>query len=1179
MAESFDIINAPLDGSNLIEANAGTGKTWSMSSLFLRYLLETDIAFDRILVVTFTRAASHELGQRILDRLLQCHRYFSQGADADPLIEHLYTSIHDTHGNGGVETALSRLNQAIVAFDMTRIATIHGFCEAVLAGIAFTAGYDSDAELLEDPLPPLRTLVQSHWQRQMDQLDQDLVAAINPDAAMLDQLTRTLLGLMEKPYATVHRPADKPSGNMMTALRESLHSLRERWASCSQEVRAMLLGKQGLNQRYYREASIDAYLAQLMAALEPNLPAVQALESLPKRLHQTALDRACNKGVDSSDIQHEVFSQVEQIASLSEQISDEVDQTIRDMPLLILEQLRGDWQDQLKVTRRRTHHDSIRNLRELLDADDSGVLHEKINGDYGVALVDEFQDTDPDQYAIFRSLFIDRGLPVFFVGDPKQSIYRFRGADVFAYLNARDACERIYTLNHNWRSTPAMIDAVNRIYQAHEQPFLSDDIGFSASKPGGQQPEPLPATLHEARGTVNCMVLPGDDRMSRADAETRLARITAAELSALISEGLCSKRVAILVRTHDQGILMRQALAEVGVRSAQLDRSSVFESDSCRDLIRLLQSVSRPLDLGRVCAALATRLMGASAEDIHQLQRDDAKIDTMLARFATMREQWTHVGLSALINTVLQDDHRAAILLAGQDGERYLTNLHHLIDLMIEYAHRFEASPSQQLDWLVRQHQQPPLGQENSLLMLDSDRDLVQILTIHKSKGLEFDVVFCPFLWPGTDPSRLINRAGRRRPAECHDPSGQFIVDSGSEQYPQRLQQQLDEMQAEDMRLLYVAMTRAVHRLYVALAPTSGLIWSPIGRLFSGCAKVDQQLNYQDMLEKLDVLGIRCLSEVEIESSQSPGDEADVGFRSLTPERQVQSSFQINSYSAMASRLHELNRDHGRAMDESDNDDSDIQDSRESEPEPIEPMQGIDLLPPGTHSGNLVHELFEFLPSFAMRGTELSRYVEQKLPRFGQSVELSDSLARHIERILAMPIDLQQIGQDSEPMVLAQLQKHDVVAEMEFHLAMTADELSSLVSDLYPQQDSRAVIGRLVQFTHGYIDLVVCFRNRFYVIDYKTNYLGNSVSDYRPDRLQAAIAEHRYDLQYHLYSVALNRYLANHLLDYSSQSQFGGVIYLFLRGMAQQQVEADNAVPQAGIHLYRPSDSWLEQYQ
>ena len=470
----------------------------------------------------------------------------------------------------------------------------------------------------------------------------------------------------------------------------------------------------------------------------------------------------------------------------------------------------------------------------------AGALRER----YPMALVDECQDTDPLQWAIFRRVYVDvptdavaahRSLVL--VGDPKQAIYAFRGADVYAYLDARDSVRRTHRLGENQRSSPALIAAVNTLFD-RERPFLVEEIDFPGAGIGARARRALAIDDGPARAPMTVVRLEPDPEtgaLTAAAARRQAVNACVAEIGRLLGAGarlgnapLGPADIAVLVNTHRQGAEIKRGLAAAGIGAAEVSRESVLDTLECAELVRVIAAIAEPADPGLLRSALATTLLGESAEGLLALEHDAARALRLAGRFAHARDDWQRHGALAAMRRLLRDEGVAARLGELRDGDRRLTNLLHLLELLGEDddANR---GPQQALRALARRRAAGVAADRDSEeLRLESDENLVRILTVHKSKGLEFPIVFLPFAWSSrSNGTAFPAMRHERRPEGGWRAVLDFAPDAAG------LRQATTERYAETLRAMYVAVTRAEQRCYLFWGAAAGAASSPLAWLLA----------------------------------------------------------------------------------------------------------------------------------------------------------------------------------------------------------------------------------------------------------------------------------------------------------------------------------------------------------
>ncbi|MCB2022478.1 MAG: UvrD-helicase domain-containing protein, partial [Burkholderiaceae bacterium] len=869
-AASFDVYRCELAGTNLIEASAGTGKTWNLCGLYLRLLIERDLPVQQILVVTFTKAATAELRERIRSRIAETLAFVRDGVTtgADPFVERFVAAMRKVKGPGIADADMAvKLEFALQTFDEASIFTIHGFCQRALADTPFTSQMPLALEAVQDDSEFIAEAANDFWRRRIagDTLAPALAACLVQHKDSPDKFAALLKRHLAKPLATVlwpagvsHAPdATGPADalaelaaahtDVHTAARAIWHAERDRIVEC------VLDGISQLHQGSYKPETI-AVAAQGWDELLAGDDALAALASQPDKVELLGSTKMKPKKNCVAPA-HPFFAVAQRWLDLREQVQTGLE---RDR-LALLRALIADGTVAVREAKLRRRvvafDDMLSNLHERLTSGEAPELAGALRERFPAALIDEFQDTDPLQFAIFQTIYdTPQRLPLFLVGDPKQAIYSFRNADLHTYLAARRRASADYTLADNQRASAPLIDALNGLFGANDRAFMLDGLDY---RPVGFGDKPRKAfvdtTASRNAAPLQAWMLPNDDAvhaegdhfgaetpmLRKQDAMAAAAQATAAEIARLVSAGqrgeithgekpLSAGDIAVLVRSHAQGGRMRAALASLGVGSVELSQASVYRSADAEELERVLAAILEPTRERLLRAALATVWLGFDAAAIDALADDEARLLLHVQRFAEARETWIARGAGVMLRALLRSEGVAARLLARPDGERRLTNVLHLIEC-VHTASQTHPAPDALLRWFQTQRGDERGADDATQLRLESDRNLVQIVTIHKAKGLEYVVVFCPFVWDGyRRPS-----GGAVDGVEYHDDDGRTVID-----YRKGLDAAFDEgdiarrrrleSAAEDLRLIYVALTRAMHRcVIVAGGYLSGPAASP----------------------------------------------------------------------------------------------------------------------------------------------------------------------------------------------------------------------------------------------------------------------------------------------------------------------------------------------------------------
>ena len=967
--EALDVFSSPLGGMRLIEASAGTGKTWNICGLYLRLLLERRLTVQQILVVTFTKAATAELRERIRQRIVDVlaglrapdddggqacggdgrrapgdhgrrapgdHGRRAPGGDdgtqappadsapADPFVADLLSRLRDDLGLADADAVLA-LQQALQTFDEAAIFTIHGFCQRALADTPFAARLPLVQELLHDDRALPLEAVHDFWRTEVAgaQADPALVAHLLACGDSPAHYARLLQRQLGRPLARLVWPAgiDQPvaPGATAAALVTAFDQARGLWQAGPDAIADTLLSGLGrLHGATYRKDAVRTaqagWAAVLSAPLAPTAP-----DAWPPKLALFSSSMLASRAKkDQAPPAHAFFDAAQALLDAG---ADQQTQLAL-ARLRLLRRLLTDGAAQLRQAKRSRRvvafDDMLFNLHQRLTDEHGTVLAAALLKRFPAALIDEFQDTDPLQFAVFQAIYgavdvdapgrigeadgdaaddrIDGAIgdndagsaadaaagsaadaaagsaagaaadpahpsdathsfggtgaagggsgrrvsargatadtsapPLCLVGDPKQAIYSFRHADLHTYLRARALASARYTLLANQRSIQPLITALNQLFGLNPRAFVQPGLVYHAVGKGAR-PQPVLRDATEPRAALQVWTLPTDARhgqpLPKADALVASAAVCGGEIARLLSAAaagavtlgerpLRAGDIAVLVRTHAQGSAVRQVLAGLGVGSVELSQASVFSSPDAEELERVLAAVLEPARESLLKAALATRWMGHDAVQIDALADDEPALSALLQRFVQYQGLWRSRGVGFMLRQWLQQEAVAQRLLAAADGARRLTNLLHLAECLHQAAAE-HPSPETLLRWLQAQREGGASGDDATQLRLESDRNLVQIVTIHKSKGLEYPVVFCPFLWDG----RLRPADDGLEGAARHDDDGAAVIDfrggfdPACDPEAARAEARL-EAAAEFMRLVYVALTRAMHRCYL----------------------------------------------------------------------------------------------------------------------------------------------------------------------------------------------------------------------------------------------------------------------------------------------------------------------------------------------------------------------------
>lgn len=1175
-------LDLPLHGVQLIEASAGTGKTFTLATLVTRLVVERGLRIGQVLAVTFTEAATQELRKRIRERLqLTLALLDAVPTDDDKpeaRLTHALLDAHRGHSGEGDDVLRRRLRQAVLEIDLAAIFTIHGFCARVLREHALESGQGFDApELLANDIELRKEVAAGLWRSHAQDRDgvDDLSALWSGG---YEELARDLPALLREPVLLP--PAMPLPPDPAIALQEAGRALAQAFAAHGEVFRASLLA--ALQAKALHGGSYKAdWINELFDAAAEWGGAGDTGASFehPKLVNlrrETLLEKTNAKGAGQtpdSPICDALPAYLEALQARAEY------KEIRRAALL--HTVRDDARTRIAALKRQrrvqTYDDMIDGVADALADDLADGLARALLAQYAVALVDEFQDTDARQWAIFDRVFGgDENPALFLIGDPKQAIYGFRGGDVHTYLAAGASAAHAPPLSHNFRSRPSLLRGIAALYaNAGNAVSTNPDIRFHPVEAGDKRSDADYQRNGDAAPAMTLWQAPpsgerdkqGKPKPHGAPRSRELATdACVAAIHAVLSDARNDKAllkdkdklravqpgdIAVLVRSHHEATMVQQALALAGIAAVAAGKQSLFATGEARDLHALLLALLHGGDDGRLRAALATVLIGQSAEQIAALDAQAGSHRHWQLQAQAWRDRLLRGGPLALVNDLAAE--HAPRLLGLLDGERRVSNFLQLAELLQEAA-RDALGLQGLVDWLGQRVADADANDETQLLRLESDARRVQIVTLHKSKGLEYPLVFLPFVGIGRNaksPGRHCvahdEHDGRRLHWKFDLPEAnwKFASDAWKE-----------EQAAEDARLLYVGLTRAEHALWIAT-----------GHFFaSGKTPLHAMLGDPGKLAQAGIVFDATPPDPALPRLPPESEAAVPAPRQAT--RRLANDWWVHSFSQLAKA--ESGDAHAAstlpATGGHDEPDAAAQ----------APVVDPDFDPrfAGNRYGVALHAALEHAEFAAWDGwrdgaaapdDEATVIVEALREQGYADGVLDDGIALTTKLIghtltVALP----------EGVRLCAVPADQRRAEIEFQFVLQSTQVEALLALLHRhgvvrERDRFGARQRLEGLMTGLIDLTYRHDGKWYVLDYKSNRLPR----YDEAALAAAMAHSEYDLQALIYTLALHRWLRFRLGDnYDYARDFGGIRYLFCRGLDAGRADiADEGRP--GIHAQR----------
>ncbi|MEL5849519.1 MAG: exodeoxyribonuclease V subunit beta [Candidatus Igneacidithiobacillus chanchocoensis] len=1140
----LDPLHFPLTaGRRLIEASAGTGKTYTIAALYLRLVLGHGCARpylpEELLVMTFTNAATMELRARVRQRLYEAGEFFAGRVEStDAFLQ----ALRGEYPESAWPQLAQRLEWAAEGMDQAAIYTIHAWVQLVLQEYAFAANSDFSFELVQDAHSRTAELIQDYFRLYLQPLAPEQLCELqswNTELLAPDGIAQEIKAYLD--HAEELRAGPVPGELINALLAEQRAAVRQLRAKIVPQIdtfaewldqlcaRQLVDGRK-LHQRHYRP-----WLQTLRDwCADTGFAGPKWSKSAWERLNRSGLEDA-RKQSDVS-LEHPFLGLLEELSNWLEKLAEA---RYRAHGALLSHALAwiAERKRQLQERGELNFSGLLRRLQSTLTAEGGAVLARQLARRYPWALVDEFQDTDPQQYAILDTIYRpengDTGLLL--IGDPKQAIYAFRGADLPTYLLARQACaDDIYRLACNYRSSAALLDALNALFTRLDREAKDGLFGLRQGEDDPMPYLPVGAAGREERPTLAGTALPAVEiaylvadlpwnktDFTAAIAEACAERIVKLLLAARSKEAgfvcdgnlrpLRAADMAVLVNDFGEAKAIRAALGRRGVASVYLsERESVYATAEAEDLEALLAACLAPSDEARLQAALAAPLLQLTYAELAAWRQDAALQERLLAQFYGYGKLWQERGVLAMLFRLLQDFSVPAKLLQSPGGERRLTNLLQIAELL-QAASRQLAGEHALLRFLAEQRKDGAGGDE-ALLRLESDANLLRVVTIHGAKGLQYPLVFLPFLLNARSASKAA-----------------FQIDNGT-LLPLDAQGQAQreaERRQEDARKLYVALTRAEFYLWLGMGAQNDAANSVFGQLvFADAEPLALRSRLAALLADLPETEFYDVALDEAPARLPPESSAKQP-QELPEARAVEADWWIASYTA----LHQQGVWERLAED----------DHASAVPEVVAQL----IFAPGAQTGILLHDCLRCMAQYGFaRHAADAAPLRQEIHQRGVGEQREEPLFVWLLQILAHPLALP----NGDVCRLQDLQEYS--AEMEFWLPL--DRIDSRNLDaivrrhLWPEAARPSLANRrLGGIFKGFIDLAFCWQGTYYLLDYKSNFLGLDAGAYAPTQLQAAALAQRYDLQLALYLFALRRLLQKRL----PTASVGAALALFLRGI------------------------------
>ena len=1245
----FDTVNHPLAGTNVIEASAGTGKTFNIQKLVLRLIIEKGLTIEKILAVTFTEAATAELREKIRSELTKAMYYLdSKGAMEidDDIAEIILNKI--LKNDDTAKLAHDRLLLAVLDFDMASIYTIHGFCSRMLNDCSFESGIPFNTELVTDQTELIAGIIDDFWRKEFYQKPAVIAAAAENLGIDMEKLKELATSLM-KPGII---PDNKTNNCTAEKLEELLRKTISSWKKDKNEILDIININSGgvlsKSKAHFCPENLTEFIWSLDELSNKGLSVVSQDDiEVVLAFSETGLADArtdANKRDNTPIPEHSFFTVCEDFRKAVSAFS-------LDLKSDFHAHLISELATRKKTQNIQTFDDLLVGLRDALK--DHPFLKKTIRDKYKAVLIDEFQDTDPVQYEIFNTVFMDdskKSSPdapvIFFIGDPKQAIYSFRSADVFTYFNATmsESVSSTHMLDKSFRTQSQLVKDLNTLFYTGDtsnfNPFVLDEMEYKDVK-----------ETPESKGNRRRLVIEGKDAAALKICWTRapetigttasrkdICRSVAAEITRLMNlskedkaffqsskgnEEIRPSDFAVLTRSNREAVMMKAALEKSRIPAVLQNTGTVFETDEAWHMEIFLRAVADPGNSGLVAAALGTRIFATDSKLFVDTDKDAAlreKMDEWSNKFQEYHHHWNKSSFMRMFRVFLNEkdiftdgSNVRKRLLGYGDGERALTNLMHLAELLHEAETSEKLGINGLLNWFIerRANTEAFKGNESYLIRLERDEEAVKIVTVHKSKGLEFPIVFCPFAAHSRSRSN-------EKDFVYHDDKLNRLIHFDKDEAGDKYKRTKREDFAEMMRLFYVAVTRAKNLTYLYWGNIRSSDYSALGYLFYAPSKTAPcpdgiSSEFDEYFEKMKskpsnsspfppAILARIENNLKFKVDYPEPQEHPYSYvpenTELDPSERIfkghiDTKWRVSSFSNITKYSHEIDFS-GRYEDDDDSESIKAVPAIAGEKSKPSVNPFWKLVPQNTlaaHLGNCVHEMFEVI-DFKSGDAAIRKKIlpilnnyfrgSKELSESGTRKELSDlfvdSAVSMIRSVLSEKLEF-----PGESVSLKDIAMSDMASEVEFYYPLS-DFSSEDVAAAFSKHSSHEMIknefpallkegcdfSKINGFMNGKIDLIFKFNEKYYILDWKTNFVPKS---YSPENITRKMIDNYYVLQYGIYVKALDKLLKKELKKaYDYDRDFGGVIYLFLRGIGGRK----EGEKQTGVYFDKPDKRIIE---
>ncbi|WP_284443116.1 exodeoxyribonuclease V subunit beta [Buchnera aphidicola] len=1140
--EKLNVFKIFLNGINLIEASAGTGKTFTIVLLYLRLLLgigekktyNKKLLVHEILVVTFTNTAKEELYIRIKDGIQNLYLTCINKKNINPIYNFFLREIKD------INEAIYILKKAQNDINNASIYTIHGFCQHILELHTFHLNSIFEDKIIDNEDELCLQATQDFWRRAFYNLPENIINIIHQEYQNPDYLLKKI-----KPFfhmQSINFSEKNINNKKLTMFHqkniEKINFFKKIWLIYYQII-PKEINSLKINKKIYSKFNIIRWINNITIwanseTKDYTIPIALKYFS-KKNIEKNTINNICSKYI--------IFKETEKILKKNLSLKN----------IIIIYAISKIKKFLLKEKQKK----SLLGFNDLLNILLKTIKKEKIlknliRTKYPAAFIDEFQDTDIQQYKIFNILYKNNKKTVLFlIGDPKQAIYSFRGADIFSYLYAKSKIKKCYYLDTNWRSSINMCKSINFLFSHHKNPFIFKNIPFIPITPSCKN-EKMNFTINGVPQIPMRFFFQEKEEVCIDDYQVWISQQCANEISFWLTCGklgnakittkngekiLTANDIAILVRNKKEADLIQKELQKLNILSIySSDKNSVFQTFDAQELLWILESILEPDNETLLRQSISTHILKELSSKMEKQSVNENEY-FIIEKLYEYHNIWEKIGIFHMIKTMILEYQINSNTI--EININYLKNLNflHIAELLQEQFQHFHKKISL-IRWFQKKILQKTQPTHNEYIRCFDESQSVKIITIHKSKGLEYPIVWIPF---SIDFKKSL--------LSVYHNQKNFKTFFDIKQSNENLKLADKERLAEDIRFLYVALTRSILHCSIGIAclikktkknkNNNNLHKSSLGYI----VQHGKPMNYENLFNQLKIFKMNDFVEVKNNS-----DNFKLPIKNniyLISEKNILNKNIKNIWNITSfTQLNKKNKTSKKNIKEITSEKFSVKNKEKNNKSFI-----IHNFPQGKNTGLMMHEILKNLHFLNKKNYN---WFADFLKKYNIPITWTSILIHWIKNIINTPLGEKKI-------ILSKINKKLCAKELEFFFPINntlySRELDKIIQSIDPISiaSPKLFFNPVKGILKGFIDLVFFWEEKYYILDYKSNWLGENNSFYSDMHIKQEIIKKRYDLQYQIYTIALHKYLQKKIKNYNYKNDFGGIFYFFLRAIDQDQ--------------------------